>query len=65
MMYGSGNQQGRLHPVRHPQDDRRQPGRPVKLLKDMPVGDKGSSNQDFGWMMWEAFKYFGGGNGTP
>ena len=37
----------------------------IKLLKDMPVSDKGSSNQDFGWMMWEAFKYFGGGTGTP
>ena len=31
----------------------------------MPVDDKGSSNQDFGWMMWEAFKYFGGGTGSP
>ena len=31
----------------------------------MPVNDKGSSTQDFGWMMWEAFKYFGGGNGSP
>ena len=37
----------------------------IKLLKNMPVDDKGSSNQDFGWMMWEAFKYFGGGTGSP
>src|SRR4030095_13234821 len=26
---------------------------------------KGPSNQDFGYMMWEGFKYFGGGTGTP
>ncbi len=37
----------------------------IKLLKDMPIDDKGSSNQDFGYMMWEAFKYFGGGTGSP
>jgi type IV pilus assembly protein PilY1 len=37
----------------------------IKLLKNMPVDDKGSSQQDFGYMMWEAFKYFGGGIGSP
>jgi len=37
----------------------------IKVLKDMPVDDKGSSNQDFGYMMWEGFKYFGGGVGSP
>ena len=65
MMYGSGDNKGsyvrfgirRMTPTNR--------AALIKLLKDMPVDDKGSSTQDFGMVMWEAFKYFGGGTGSP
>ena len=65
MMYGNGNNKGGYirFGVRKMNAGNR--AALIKLLKDMPVDDKGSSNQDFGWMMWEAFKYFGGGTGSP
>ena len=37
----------------------------IKLLKSIPIADSGSSQQDYGNMMWEGFKYFGGGAGSP
>ena len=65
MMYGSGNNNGGY--VRFGVRKMTAANRAalIELLKNMPVGDKGSSQQDFGWMMWEAFKYFGGGIGEP
>lgn len=59
MMYGNGNNKGGYirFGVRKMNAGNR--AALIKLLKDMPVDDKGSSNQDFGQMMWEAFKYFG------
>jgi type IV pilus assembly protein PilY1 len=65
MMYGSGSNKGgyiRFGIRRLTAQNR---AALIKLLKAMPVSDKGSSTQDFGYMMWEAFKYFGGGTGIP
>jgi type IV pilus assembly protein PilY1 len=65
MMYGSGTNKGGYirFGVRKMTEANRKAL--IKVLYDMPVDDKGSSNQDFGYMMWEAFKYFGGGSGSP
>jgi type IV pilus assembly protein PilY1 len=65
MMYGNGNNKGGYirFGVRKMNDTNR--AALIKLLKNMPVDDKGSSNQDYGYMMWEGFKYFGGGTGSP
>ena len=65
MMYGGGTNKGGY--IRFGIRKMSATNRPalISLLKNMPVSDKGSSQQDFGNMMWEAFKYFGGGTGTP
>ncbi|HET9833773.1 MAG TPA: hypothetical protein VFP91_18755, partial [Vicinamibacterales bacterium] len=65
MMYGSGDNKGGYirFGIRKMNDTNR--AALIALLKNMPVDDKGSSTQDFGYMMWEGFKYFGGGTKTP
>lgn len=66
MMYGSGGNKGGYirFGVRKMTDANR--AALIKLLKGLDItNDKGSSTQDFGWMMWEGFKYFGGGTGSP
>ena len=65
MMYGSGANKGGYIRFGIRKMDATNRAALIKVLFDMPVADKGSSNQDFGWMMWEAFKYFGGGTGSP
>jgi type IV pilus assembly protein PilY1 len=65
MMYGSGANKGGYvrFGVRKMTTDNR--AALIYILTNMPTSDKGGSQQDFGLMMWEAFKYFGGGSGTP
>lgn len=65
MMYGSGNNKGSYvrFAIRKMNSTNR--AALIRLLKNLDVlGDKGSSQQDYGLTMWEAFKYFGGGSNT-
>jgi type IV pilus assembly protein PilY1 len=66
MMYGSGSNKGSYvrFSVRKMNDNNR--AVLIKVLKSVNVvrDDRGSSQQDFGMVMWEAFKYFGGGSNT-
>jgi type IV pilus assembly protein PilY1 len=61
MMYGSGTNKGGYlrFGIRKMTPTNR--AALISLLTNMPTSDKGGSQQDFGLMMWEAFKYFGGG----
>jgi type IV pilus assembly protein PilY1 len=66
MMYGSGGNKGGYirFAVRKMTPANR--AALIKILKGLDItADKGSSTQDYGLMMWEAFKYYGGGSGTP
>lgn len=65
MMYGSGDNKGSYvrFGIRKMTPTNR--AALIKVLIGLTVDDKGSSQQDFGMVMWEAFKYFGGGSGSP
>jgi hypothetical protein len=66
LMYGSGSNKGGYirFAVRKMTPGNR--AALIKILKGLDITrDKGSSTQDYGLMMWEAFKYYGGGSGTP
>ena len=66
MMYGSGRNKGGYIRFGVRKDERHQPGGLDQAPEEHDLSTtKGSSNQDFGYMMWEGFKYFGGGTQTP
>ena len=65
MMYGSGNNKGGYIRFSVRKMDTTNRAALIKLLKRInSADDAGSSNQDFGMMMWEGFKYFGGGSNS-
>jgi type IV pilus assembly protein PilY1 len=66
MMYGSGANKGSYIRFGIRKMNATNRAALITLLKALDVlGDKGSSQQDYGLTMWEGFKYFGGGTGSP
>jgi len=65
MMYGSGNNKGSYVRFGIRKMTAANRAALIQVLRNLDVLiDKGSSQQDFGLVMWEAFKYFGGGTGS-